>query len=124
MGLFAKEKDVFLKIVNSILIVGTIISVIIAIATGIKLINKERIISYDEYAKSVCVIDKLEYECTDNECIKELDIERKKTCTKYYLEDKKEKEYINKINKENFLISLISSLVLFGIMNILNRRYK
>ena len=124
MSLFAKEKDVFLKIVNSVIIVGTIFSVIIAIATGIKIINKEQILSYDEYAKEVCAIDKLEYECTDDECIKELDIERKKTCTTYYLQDKKEKEYINKSNNENFIISLVSSVVLFGILNILNRRYK
>ena len=124
MGLFAKEKDTLLKVVNAVLYIGIIVAVIVTIATGIRIVNKEKILTYEQYAKEVCTIDKLEYECVDDECIKELDTERKKTCTKYYLEDKKEKEFLNKSNKENFIISLVSSIVLFGIINILNKRYK
>ena len=108
MSLFSKEKDVFLKVVNSILVIGAVLAIIVTVATGIKIINKEEILSYNDYAKKVCTIDKLEYECTDEECIKELDKERKKTCTQYYLEDKKEKEEINKANKVNFFIRSFS----------------
>ena len=121
MGLFAKEKDIALKLVNSILILGLVITIILAVATGIKIINKEEVTSYEEYAKNVCTIDKLEYECTDETCIKELDTERKKTCTKYYLDDKKEKERVNKANNINFLITLSTSLVLFITLKLLNK---
>jgi hypothetical protein len=124
MGLFAKEKDIFLKIVNSILIIGMVFSVLIMVATGIKIINKEQVLSYEEYAKDVCTIDKLEYECTDENCIKELDTERKKTCTTYYLQDKKEKEKINKSNNDNFLISLCTTIILYISMHLLNKKHK
>ena len=124
MGLFAKEKDIALKFVNSILIIGLVITIILTLATGIKIINKEEVTSYNKYAKDVCTIDKLEYECTDEACIKELDTERKKTCTKYYLDDKKEKEKINKLNNFNFLITLSTSLVLFVTLKLLNRKNK
>ena len=122
MGLFAKEKDTLLKVVNAILIIGTVISLLIMVATGIKLIYKEKIVSYDEYAKTVCTIDKLEYECVDEDCIKELDTERKKTCTNYYLQDKKEKETMNKTNSDNFIISLATTIVLFVALRILNKK--
>ena len=120
--LFSKEKDTFLKILNAILILGAIFSVIICLATGVGIINNEKIDSYEEYAKKVCTIDKLEYECTDEECIKELDTERKKTCTKNYLNDKKEKQAFNKSNVNNFIISLISTLILLIIIHFLNKK--
>ena len=122
MSLFSKEKDVFLKVVNSILVIGAVLAIIVTVATGIKIINKEEILSYNDYAKKVCTIDRLEYECTDEECIKELDKERKKTCTQYYLEDKKEKEEINKANKVNFFISLSAAFLLVLSVHILNKK--
>lgn len=124
MAYFSKEKDILLRIVNSILIVGIVISIIVLMATGIKIINKEKVGTYEEYAKEVCTIDKLEYECTDDTCIQELDKERKKTCTAYYLEEKKEKEAINKTNKSNFFISLGACLILFCTLKLLNRKQK
>jgi len=123
MGLFAKEKDIVLKIVNSVLVIGAVLAVIVTVATGIKIINKEEILSYENYAKEVCTIDRLEYECTDEECIKELDKERKKTCTAYYMEDKKEKEKINKANKTNFFISLSATILLVLAVHVLNKKY-
>jgi hypothetical protein len=122
MKYFSKEKDTFLKVVNSVLIVGFIFAVIITIATGIQILNKEPVSSYKEYAKNVCTIDQLEYECTDDNCIKELDTERKKTCTTYYLEYKKEQKRINKTNTNNFFISLSASLVLFIVLHLLNKK--
>jgi hypothetical protein len=122
MRYFTKEKDTFLKIVNSMLIVGAIFAVIIMVATGIQLINRGQVLSYREYAKDVCTIDKLEYECTDESCIKELDTERKKTCNSYYIEYKEEQKKINKSNTNNFFISLGSCLVLFVALHLLNKK--
>jgi cell division protein FtsI/penicillin-binding protein 2 len=53
MSLFSKEKDIVLKIVNSFLVIGAVVAIIIAIATGIKIINKEEILSYDEYSEKL-----------------------------------------------------------------------
>ena len=122
MRYFSKEKDTFLKVVNAVLIVGTIFAVIIMIATGIQLLNRGQLLSYKEYARDVCTIDKLEYECTDEACIKELDTERKKTCTNYYLEYKKEQEKLNKSNKTNFFISLGASALLLVVLHMLNKK--
>ena len=122
MKYFSKEKDTFLKVVNAILIIGVILAGIILVATGIQLLNRESLASYKEYATNVCTIDKLEYECTDESCIQELDKERKKTCTTYYLEYKKEQKIINKSNKTNFFISLGSCIVLFIALHILNKK--
>ena len=81
MKLFAKEKDIVLKIVNSILIVGAIIAIIVMISTGINLINKPEILTYEEYAKEVCTIDKLEYEG------QEIEKEVAESCKSYYIMD-------------------------------------
>lgn len=122
MRLFAKEKDIVLKVVNSILIVGAIISIIVVISTGINLINKQEILPYEDYAKEVCTIDKLEYEGTDEEGKKEIEKEREKTCNSYYIQDKKEKKEINKSNINNFLISLSTTIVLLLTIHILNKK--
>lgn len=122
MKYFSKEKDTFLKVVNAILIVGAIFAVIIFVATGIQILNRQKVLSYKDYAKDVCTIDKLEHECTDETCIKELDTERKKTCTTYYLEYKKEQENLTKSNNNNFFISLGSLVVLSVALHLLNKK--
>ena len=114
MKYFSKEKDTFLKVVNAILIIGAIFSIVIFVATGIQILNRGNVLSYKDYSKKVCTIDKLEYECTDEACIKELDTERKKTCTTYYLEYKKEQGRMNKSNKINFFISLGVSICIIN----------
>lgn len=123
MRLFAKEKDLLLKIVNSIMVIVLVFSIIIMIGTGIKLINKEKIVSYEQYSKEVCALDKLEYECTDEVCKSEVDKEREKTCSKYYLKDKTEKERINDSALNNFLISLSTTVVIFTFLHIINKKY-
>ena len=123
MRLFAKEKDLLLKIVNSIMVIVLVFSIIIMIGTGIKLINKEKIVSYEQYSKEVCALDKLEYECTDEVCKSELDKEREKSCSKYYLKDKTEKERINESALNNFLISFSTKIVIFTFLHILNKKY-
>lgn len=122
MKLFSKEKDIVLKVVNSILIVGAIISIIVVISTGINIINKQEILSYEDYAKEVCTIDKLEYEGTDEEGKQEIEKEREKTCNSFYIMDKKEKKEINKTNLNNFLISLSTTIVLLVTIHILNKK--
>ena len=122
MKYFSKEKDTFLKVVNAVLIMGFVLTVMILDSTGIQIINKGPVLSYKEYAKNVCTIDKLEYECTDASCIKELDTERKKTCTTYYLEYKKEQKRVNKRNTNNFFISLATSVLLFIMLHLLNKK--
>jgi hypothetical protein len=122
MKLFAKEKDIVLKIVNSILIVGAIISIIVMISTGINLINGSQIPTYEEYAKDVCTIDKLEYEGTDTEGEKEYNEENVKTCKEYYKMDKRDAARMNKTNMNNFLISLVTTVVLLITIHILNKK--
>ncbi len=122
MRYFSKEKDTFLKVVNSVLIVGFIFAIIITVATGIQILNREKVLTYKEYAKDVCTIDKLEYECTDDACIKELDTERKKTCNSYYIDYKEEQKMNNKSNTNNFFISLGSSVILFIALHLLNKK--
>ena len=122
MKYFSKEKDTFLKVINAIIIVGAVFSVVIMVATGIQIINKGKISSYKEYAKNVCTIDQLEYECVDDACIKELDTERKKLCTSHYLEYKTEQKDRNKKNKNNFIISLSSTFILFVALHMLNKK--
>ena len=116
MKLFAKEKDIVLKIVNSILIVGAIISIIVMISTGINIINKPEILSYKEYAKEVCTIDKLEYEGT------EIEKEVEESCKNYYIIDKQEKKEFNRGNRNNFIISLSTTIVLLVAMILLNKK--
>lgn len=122
--LFSKEKDIFLKIINSILVIWLMIAIVITLGVGIKLINKEEILTYDEYAQEVCVLDKLPYECTDEECKKETDEERKENCEYYYILDKKEKEDMNKANIDNILISIANIVIVSLFLHLLNKRTK
>lgn len=122
MKLFAKEKDIVLKIVNSILIVGAIISIIVVISTGINMINGSEILSYEDYAKEVCTIDKLEYEGTDEEGKIELEKEREADCKNFYMIDKRDKKATNRANLNNFIISLSTTVILLIVIHILNKK--
>lgn len=122
--LFSKEKDIFLKVVNSILTLWLIVAIVITFGVGIKIINKEKVLTYDEYAKEVCVLDKLPYECSGEECKKEIDDERKQNCEYYYMQDKKEIEDMNKANINNILISISNVVIVSLAMHLLNKRHK
>ena len=41
--LFSKEKDIFLKVINSILVIWLMVAIVITLGVGIKLINKEEV---------------------------------------------------------------------------------
>lgn len=116
MKLFAKEKDIVLKIVNSILIVGAIIAIIVMISSGINIINKPQVLSYKDYAKEVCTIDKLEFEGA------EIEKEVSDSCKNYYIIDKRDKQAMIKTNTNMFLISLSTTIVLLVTISILNKK--
>ncbi len=120
--LFSKEKDIVLKIVNSVLVLVLIFSIVIAIGTGIKIVNKEEVSSYEVYSKEICALDQLPYECTDDACKKEVDDERYRECNSHYVEDKKESQEMNKINTDNFLISISTIIILSLFIYILNKK--
>lgn len=122
--LFSKEKDIFLKVINSILVIWLMVAIVITLGVGIKLINKEEVLTYEEYAKEVCVLDKLPYECTGEECKKETDEERKENCEYYYMLDKKEKEDMNKANIDNILISISNIVIVSLFLHLLNKKSK
>lgn len=124
MKLFSKEKDIFLKIINSILVIWIMIAIVITLGVGVKIINKDEIGTYEEYAKNVCVLDKLPYECTGDECKKETDKERKENCEYYYMIDKKQIDRMNKANIDNILISLSNVVIVSLFLYILNKRVK
>ena len=122
--LFSKEKDIFLKIINSILVLWLMTAIVISFGVGIKIINKEKILTYDEYSKDVCVLEKLPYECDTEECKKEIDEERNKNCENYYIQYKKDLERTNKININNELIALSNVIIVSLFLHILNRKHK
>ena len=124
MALFAKEKDVFLKIVNSILVLGVIFSVTILIGTGIKIINKENVGTYKEYKIETCALNQLEYESTDESYQREIKKEWEKTCKTNYMNEKKEADNFNKDNINNFLISASTIVILSLFLFLLNRKAK
>lgn len=122
--LFSKEKDIFLKIINSVLIIWLIVAIVITFGVGIKIVNREKVPTYDEYAKTVCTLDKLPYECSGEECKKQIDEERKENCEHYYIKDKKEIEDMNKANINNILISISNVIVVSLAMHLLNKKSK
>lgn len=124
MALFAKEKDIFLKIVNSILVLGVIVSVTILIGTGIKIINKESVGNYKTYKQKICALDQLEYESTDESYQKEIKKEWEKSCKSNYMIDKKQAEDFNKNNVDNFLVSFSTIIILSLFLYLLNRKTK
>ena len=122
MALFAKEKDIFLKIVNSILVLVVIFSSAIFIGTGIKIINKEKISDYKTYSQEICALDQLEYESSDKTVQKEERREWEKTCKQSYIEEKKEADDFNKNNVDNFLISFSTIVIISLFLYLLNRK--
>ncbi len=122
--LFSKEKDIFLKIINSILVLWLIVAIVITFGVGINILNKEKVPTYGEYAKNVCTLDKLPYECTSDECKIEVDKERKENCETNYVNDKKQIEDMNKANINNILISISNIVIVALFLHILNKKSK
>ena len=115
--LFAKEKDIFLKVINSILVLWLIASIVITFGVGIKIINKDRILTYEDYSKEICMIDKIPEEEIDMTTVKE-------NCRTNYNYDKSETQRMNKANTNNFLIGLSNIVIVSLFMNLLNKKSK
>lgn len=113
--LFEKEKDIFLKVINAILVLVLIFSVVIAIGTGIKLVNKGQTTDYKTYKNEVCMLDEIPTE--------EIDVETtKNNCYSSYIETRKSEKEFNSQNIDNFLVSISSIVILSLFIHILNRR--
>ena len=115
--LFSKEKDIFLKIVNSILVLWLISAIVITFGVGIKIINKDKVLSYEEYSKEVCMLDKIPSEEIDSSTTE-------KNCRNSYKYDKKNIQTMNKANTNNFLIGLSNIVIVSLFMNLLNKKSK
>lgn len=117
MKLFSSEKDTILKIVNSILVIWLIIAVVITFGIGIKIINKEEVLTYDQYSKDICTLDQIPSEEVDQELTKN-------NCYSHYIEEKSSVENTNRANKENVLIALTNVLIVSVFVHLLNKKYK
>ena len=115
--LFAKEKDIFLKIINSILVLWVIVAIVITLAVGINIVNRERVLTYEEYKTEKCDLDKIPTEEIDIDEIKE-------NCYESYKYDKQNINRINKQNNNNFLIGLSNILIVSLFLNLLNKKVK
>ena len=113
--LFSKEKDIFLKIINSILVLWLIAAIVITLGVGIKLINKDTVSTYENYSKEVCMLDK----------IPDVEIDSKTTesnCKNSYKTEKKRVDKMNKANTNNFLIGLANVVIVSLFISILNKK--
>lgn len=117
MKLFSSEKDIFLKVINSILIIWLIIAIVITFGVGINIINKDTVLSYDEYSVQVCDLDKIPQEEVDQDLIKD-------NCYQSYIEEKKNVENMNKSNTNNILISVANIVVVSLFLHLLNKKTK
>ena len=112
--LFSKEKDVFLRIINSILILWLIVAIVITLGVGIKIVNKDTMPSYETYSKEVCMLDKIPAEEIDKSSTNE-------NCRLNYTSDKNYKTEMNKANNNNFLIGISNIVIVSIFIHILNK---
>ena len=115
--LFSKEKDIFLKVINSILVLWLITAIVITFGVGIKIINRDRVMTYEEYSKEVCMLDKIPSEEIDSSTTE-------KNCRNSYKYEKKNIQKMNKANTENCLIGLSNIVIVALFMNLLNKKSK
>ncbi len=115
--LFSKEKDIFLKVVNSILVIWLMVAIVITLGVGIKIINKEVVPTYETYSKEVCALDKIPAEEIDQELAKN-------NCNESYISEKKYIERMNKANIDNILISISNIVIVSLFLHLLNKKSK
>ena len=65
--LFSKEKDIVLKVINSILVIWLIAAIVITFGVGIRIFNKDVTLSYSDYSKQICDLDKIPTEEIDKQ---------------------------------------------------------
>ena len=115
--LFSKEKDIFLKIINAILIIWVMVAIVITLGVGIHIVNREQILTYEEYKVSQCDLDKIPEEEVDSETTEQ-------NCRANYLSDKHFQEQTDKENVNNFLIGLSNIIIVTIFMHLLNKKTK
>ena len=115
--LFSKEKDIFLKIINSILVLWLIVAIVITLGVGIKIINKDKVMTYEQYSKEVCMLDQIPNEEIDMATTKE-------NCRMNYTSDKNYKKEMNKANNNNFLIGISNIIIVSIFIHLLNKKSK
>ena len=115
--LFSKEKDIFLKIINFVLIIWLIVVVVITFGVGIKIVNKDVVPSYSNYSKQVCDLDKIPSEEVDRQLIKD-------RCYESYISEKSNVENLNKKNIKNVLISISNIIIVSLFIHLLNKKTK
>lgn len=115
--LFSKEKDIVLKVINSILVIWLIAAIVITFGVGIRIFNKDVTLSYSDYSKQICDLDKIPTEEIDQQTIKY-------NCYASYIAEKKENESYNKANVNNILVSLSNIVIVALFLSLLNRKYK
>ena len=115
--LFSKEKDTFLKIINTILILWLIVAIVVTLAVGIQLINKDSVTTYEAYSKDVCMLDKIPDVEIDTSTTKS-------NCKESYKIEKKRINKMNKANTNNFLIGLANIVIVSLFISILNKKSK
>ena len=113
--LFSKEKDIFLKIVNSILVIWLMVAIVITLGIGIKIINKDVVPTYETYSKEVCALDKIPSEEIDQKLAKD-------NCNESYINQKKYIENMNKSNINNILISISNVVIVSLFLHLLNKK--
>ena len=114
--LFSKEKDIVLKVINSILVIWLIAAIVITFGVGIRIFNKDVTLSYSDYSKQICDLDKIPTEEIDQQTIKDNYAS--------YIAEKKENESYNKANVNNILVSLSNIVIVALFLSLLNRKYK
>lgn len=115
--LFSKEKDIFLKIVNAILIIWVMVAIVITLGVGIHIVNREKVLSYEDYKVMQCDLDKIPQEEIDSKTTEE-------NCHASYISDKHYQEQMDKENVNNFLIGLSNIVIVSLFMHLLNKKTK
>ena len=115
--LFSKEKDIFLKLINAILILWLMVAIVITFGVGIQIINRDKVLTYEEYSKEVCMLDKIPAEEIDSSTTE-------KNCRNSYKYDKNNIQKMNKANNNNFLIGISNIVIVSLFMNLLNKKSK
>ena len=95
--LFSKEKDIVLKVINSILVIWLIAAIVITFGVGIRIFNKDVTLSYSDYSKQICDLDKIPTEEIDQQTIKD-------NCYASYIAEKKENESYMNFSEQCFRI--------------------
>ena len=113
--LFSKEKDIFVKVINFILLLWLMVAIVITLGVGINIVNEQKVPTYDIYKNEECELNKIPTE--------EMDKETYNNCYNSYLETKKNSEVMHKANINNILISICNIVIVSLGLHLLNKKH-